>query len=89
MCLILICFSGEGKVLVHCARGVSRSATLVLAYLMIYENLTIAEAIHTVCVHRNILPNAGFLQQLRRLDSNLNLQRKGSISVAGNCLNCK
>ncbi|XP_048026191.1 dual specificity phosphatase 29-like isoform X1 [Megalobrama amblycephala] len=66
----------EGKVLVHCARGVSRSATLVLAYLMIYEKLTIAEAINAVCAHRNILPNAGFLQQLRQLDSNLNLQRK-------------
>ncbi|CAM4712319.1 unnamed protein product [Leuciscus chuanchicus] len=61
----------EGKVLVHCARGVSRSATLVLAYLMICEKLTIAEAIDTVCSHRNILPNAGFLQQLRQLDSNL------------------
>lgn len=72
----LICFSGEVKVLVHCARGVSRSATLVLAYLMIYEKLTIAEAINVVCAHRNILPNAGFLQQLRQLDSNLNLQRK-------------
>ncbi|XP_051529784.1 dual specificity phosphatase 29-like [Myxocyprinus asiaticus] len=66
----------EGKVLVHCARGVSRSATLVLAYLMIYERLTVAEAIEIVCVHRNILPNAGFLQQLRQLDTTLTLQRK-------------
>uniref|UniRef100_A0A8C1BPS5 Dual specificity protein phosphatase n=1 Tax=Cyprinus carpio carpio TaxID=630221 RepID=A0A8C1BPS5_CYPCA len=68
-----------GKVLVHCARGVSRSATLVLAYLMIYEKLTVAEAVDVVCAHRNILPNAGFLQQLRQLDSNLNLQRRDAI----------
>ncbi len=71
MCDGRLCFSGGGKVLVHCARGVSRSATLVLAYLMIYEKLAVAEAINAVCVHRNILPNAGFLQQLRQLDYNL------------------
>ncbi|XP_073684081.1 dual specificity phosphatase 29-like [Garra rufa] len=64
------------KVLVHCARGVSRSATLVLAYLMINEKLTVAEAISAVCANRNILPNAGFLQQLHQLDSKLNLQRR-------------
>ncbi|XP_062858787.1 dual specificity phosphatase 29-like isoform X1 [Trichomycterus rosablanca] len=66
----------SGKVLVHCARGVSRSATLVLAYLMIHEGLTIAEAIEAVRAHRNILPNAGFLQQLRDLDATLTLQRR-------------
>ncbi|XP_026131859.1 dual specificity phosphatase DUPD1 [Carassius auratus] len=70
----------KGKVLVHCARGVSRSATLVLAYLMIYEKLTIADAVSVVCAHRNILPNAGFLQQLRQLDSSLNLQRRDQIN---------
>ncbi|KAL7869743.1 hypothetical protein AOLI_G00137310 [Acnodon oligacanthus] len=62
------------KVLVHCARGISRSATLVLAYLMIYEGLTLSEAIQTVRSHRSILPNAGFLQQLRELDTELSLQ---------------
>ncbi|XP_047673482.1 dual specificity phosphatase 29-like isoform X2 [Tachysurus fulvidraco] len=64
------------KVLVHCARGVSRSATLVLAYLMIYERLTVAEAIEAVRRNRNILPNVGFLEQLRDLDVRLTLQRK-------------
>ncbi len=38
---------------------------------MIYEKLAVAEAINAVCSHRNILPNAGFLQQLRQLDYNL------------------
>lgn len=62
--------------LVHCARGVSRSATLVLAYLMIYERLTVAEAIEAVRGHRNILPNVGFLEQLRDLDARLAVQKK-------------
>uniref|UniRef100_A0A2K6UAF6 Dual specificity protein phosphatase 13B n=1 Tax=Saimiri boliviensis boliviensis TaxID=39432 RepID=A0A2K6UAF6_SAIBB len=61
----------QGRVLVHCAMGVSRSATLVLAYLMIYENMTLVEAIQTVQAHRNICPNSGFLRQLQVLDNRL------------------
>lgn len=64
----------------HCARGISRSATLVLAYLMLREGLTLVEALEAVRRHRNILPNAGFLNQLRQLDASLGLQRnKGQI----------
>lgn len=66
--------------LVHCARGISRSATLVLAYLMLREGLTLVEALEAVRRHRNILPNAGFLNQLRQLDTSLAQQRnKGQI----------
>ncbi|XP_031996556.1 dual specificity protein phosphatase 13 isoform X2 [Hylobates moloch] len=61
----------QGRVLVHCAMGVSRSATLVLAFLMIYENMTLVEAIQTVQAHRNICPNSGFLRQLQVLDNRL------------------
>uniref|UniRef100_A0A7N9DAV6 Dual specificity protein phosphatase 13B n=1 Tax=Macaca fascicularis TaxID=9541 RepID=A0A7N9DAV6_MACFA len=61
----------QGRVLVHCAMGISRSATLVLAFLMIYENMTLVEAIQTVQAHRNICPNSGFLRQLQVLDNRL------------------
>ncbi|XP_006159612.1 dual specificity protein phosphatase 13 isoform X3 [Tupaia chinensis] len=61
----------QGRVLVHCAMGVSRSATLVLAFLMICENMTLVEAIQTVQAHRNICPNSGFLRQLQVLDNRL------------------
>ncbi|KAG3264645.1 dual specificity protein phosphatase 13B [Ictidomys tridecemlineatus] len=61
----------RGRVLVHCAMGVSRSATLVLAFLMIYENMTLVEAIQTVQAHRDICPNSGFLRQLQVLDNRL------------------
>lgn len=60
-----------GRVLVHCAMGVSRSATLVLAFLMICENLTLVEAIQKVQAHRDICPNSGFLRQLQVLDNRL------------------
>ncbi|XP_020030619.1 dual specificity protein phosphatase 13B isoform X2 [Castor canadensis] len=61
----------RGRVLVHCAMGVSRSATVVLAFLMICKNMTLMEAIQTVQAHRDICPNSGFLRQLQVLDNRL------------------
>ncbi|NWY57368.1 DS13B phosphatase, partial [Chionis minor] len=72
--------SPRGKVLVHCAMGVSRSATLVLAFLMICEGMSLTDAIQTVRPHRGICPNSGFLKQLRELDLQL---RSGKGSGAG------
>ncbi|XP_078386903.1 dual specificity phosphatase 29-like [Cetorhinus maximus] len=68
------------KLLVHCAMGRSRSASLVLAYLMIYKNMTVVDAAQQVIKHRCILPNHGFLKQLRALDIELAKER----SVANN-----
>ncbi|OPJ84579.1 dual specificity protein phosphatase 13 [Patagioenas fasciata monilis] len=68
--------SPRGKVLVHCAMGISRSATLVLAFLMICEDMSLTDAIQTVRSHRGVCPNSGFLQQLRELDIQLG-RRKG------------
>ncbi|NWY57357.1 DS13B phosphatase, partial [Chionis minor] len=67
-----------GKVFVHCAMGVSRSASLVLAFLMIHEKMTLVDALKTVSAHRDICPNSGFLSQLRDLDMKLNEERKGT-----------
>ncbi|XP_049982894.1 dual specificity protein phosphatase 13A isoform X6 [Alexandromys fortis] len=61
----------RNRVLVHCAMGVSRSATIVLAFLMICENMTLVDAIQTVQAHRDICPNSGFLRQLQVLDNRL------------------
>ncbi|KAM9325201.1 dual specificity protein phosphatase 13A-like [Gastrophryne carolinensis] len=58
----------NGKILVHCILGKSRSATLVLAYLMIYQNFSLENAIRHVTQYRCIAPNRGFLRQLQQLE---------------------
>uniref|UniRef100_A0A670ZT66 Dual specificity phosphatase 13A n=1 Tax=Pseudonaja textilis TaxID=8673 RepID=A0A670ZT66_PSETE len=60
-----------GKIFVHCAFGISRSSSLVLAYLMIYHHFSLVKAIQTVKEHRWIFPNRGFLKQLQKLDLQL------------------
>nr|GMD03469.1 dual specificity protein phosphatase PHS1 isoform X1 [Ipomoea batatas] len=62
----------NGKILVHCFEGKSRSATLVLAYLMLRKNFTLLQAWNTLkLVHRRALPNDGFARVLMDLDKKL------------------
>lgn len=54
------------NVLVHCYAGVSRSASLVIAYLMYKNHISLSEAIKLVKSKRScISPNFGFMLQLR------------------------
>lgn len=53
------------NVLVHCMAGVSRSATIVIAYLMKKHRLTVKEARSIVESKRPFInPNSGFVKQL-------------------------
>ncbi|KXN86573.1 Dual specificity protein phosphatase 15 [Leucoagaricus sp. SymC.cos] len=55
----------SNKVLVHCLMGISRSATVVSAYLIATQKMTGADAIAYVQKKRPIVcPNLGFRQQL-------------------------
>ncbi|RWS30232.1 dual specificity protein phosphatase 3-like isoform X1 [Leptotrombidium deliense] len=79
----------NGKVYVHCRQGISRSSTLVLAYLMIKRGLTVQEAVRIVRRNREIIPNSGFLKQLCVLNEELIETRKmndisKSVRNAGN-----
>ncbi|KAI5944286.1 Dual specificity protein phosphatase 13 isoform A [Manis javanica] len=67
------------KVLVHCVVGVSRSATLVLAYLMLHQQLSLRQAVVTVRQRRWVFPNRGFLHQLCQLDQQL----RGAVQTCG------
>lgn len=66
----------RGKVLVSSEMGISRSAVLVAAYLMIFHNMAILEALMTVRKKRAIYPNDGFLKQLRELNEKLMEERE-------------
>lgn len=55
-----------GAILVHCAQGVSRSVTFVVAYLMYRYGLKVPQALHAVTRKKDDAePNDGFLRQLR------------------------
>jgi protein-tyrosine phosphatase len=54
------------KVLVHCAAGVSRSASFVIAYIMKSRKIGFDEAYTFVKSKRPIItPNSGFVKQLK------------------------
>jgi protein-tyrosine phosphatase len=56
------------KVLVHCGAGVSRSPTIVLAYLMVVARMTLREAYDLVSAQRFVQPNEGFTEKLMHLE---------------------
>ena len=49
------------SILVHCDAGMSRSAMVVIAYLMKRDNLTVDDALDTVLKKRSVAPNEYFL----------------------------
>jgi protein-tyrosine phosphatase len=55
------------NILVHCGAGVSRSATIVIAYLMKEFNMTYDLAERFLKLKRSIIqPNDGFIKQLNK-----------------------
>ena len=63
---------GEEKVLVHCMAGASRSATIVIAYLMWTEKMPYNKALDFVREKRFIIyPNPGFRNQLQIFEKEL------------------
>lgn len=64
---ILKAAQSGGKVLVHCAAGVSRSASFVIAYFIKYFGMTYEQALkHCQSCRPQINPNFGFERQLKQ-----------------------
>lgn len=67
--------TAPANVLVHCHAGVSRSASLVVAYFMHNYRITLQQAIKLVKAKRScISPNFGFMLQLKEFEKQLTLE---------------
>ena len=53
------------KIFIHCMAGVSRSATIVISYLMWKEKKSLEETLKKVKEKRFVSPNFGFMEQLK------------------------
>jgi len=57
------------NILVHCQQGISRSATLTIAYLIAKENMNLKSALELLKLKRPIAnPNNGFMEQLIKFE---------------------
>ncbi|CAE7319696.1 true [Symbiodinium natans] len=64
------CVKQKGRLLVHCTRGISRSSSVVIAYLMLSKSKSYEEAKAQVQQKRSVAyPNLGFQVQLQHLES--------------------
>ncbi|NWI16559.1 DUS4 phosphatase, partial [Crypturellus soui] len=60
----------RGRVLVHCQAGISRSATICLAYLMMKQRVRLEEAFEFVKQRRSVIsPNFSFMGQLLQFEA--------------------
>lgn len=62
--------NSKGKVLIHCAAGISRSCTIAISYIMRKNGINFEEAFNFVKKKRRCAnPNRGFVKQLREYEN--------------------
>lgn len=79
----------NGRVLIHCQAGISRSSTVAIGYIMKYLNLSMNQAYNKVQACRPIIaPNISFVGQLANYEKLLkanNIQQRKLDTVSGGC----
>ena len=72
--------SSGGKVVVHCLAGVSRSASVVIAYLVRERGMSLKKAHDHVIARRDVIrPNPGFWAAL--VEYELNIRGENSVDI--------
>ena len=67
----------SSNVLVHCVSGISRSGTIVIAYLVQQKAMTFKEALAFVRGKRSVVhPNSGFQKQLMKFEQDQKAARE-------------
>ena len=62
----------DNRVLIHCEMGISRSATITIAYLMNKQEISLYDAYFYVLDKRKVIrPNKSFLKQLEKYEKKL------------------
>jgi atypical dual specificity phosphatase len=75
---------GEARVMVHCMWGMSRSASIVIAYLMAMKGMSLQSALMFVKARRRIVrPNRGFMAQLNIFEHRLSVRELRKARLAG------
>uniref|UniRef100_A0A671SCJ1 Dual specificity protein phosphatase 5-like n=1 Tax=Sinocyclocheilus anshuiensis TaxID=1608454 RepID=A0A671SCJ1_9TELE len=73
----------EGKVLVHCEAGISRSPTICMAYIMKTQRLRLEQAFDVIRQRRAIIsPNFSFMGQLLQFESEVVSSTPPSVTPA-------
>ncbi|KAF9138843.1 hypothetical protein BGX30_008671 [Mortierella sp. GBA39] len=75
--------NGQGKTLVHCQLGVSRSASLVIAYVMRARGMGLTEAYDYVKQRSGVIsPNMSLMYQLAEFEKGLKKQGDGFFTTS-------
>ena len=84
LCLLEKAIGCRKNVLVHCVGGVSRSSTVVIAYLMLKHGYSLNDAFdHVKAKKSNISPNFNFMQQLLDIERTQAPEEGSEISISG------
>jgi protein-tyrosine phosphatase len=79
-------YANKKGILVHCYAGISRSASIVISYLMQEYKMSLREAVLYVSERRRVVrPNSGFFECLTELEAKLRSTTTPSISYHELC----
>jgi protein-tyrosine phosphatase len=83
---IMDAYKKKQGVLVHCQAGISRSPTIILAFLMSEFKMTLREAVIHVKERRKVIkPNYGFYQKLELLEAKLHFSKEPTMTYIEFC----